>query len=212
MRTALHRLPAILTGVVVTAVASCAPGDPEPEDGPPDALPAAEAARALELGAPAADALVQGLVSRLTGVMGEAGTVAALEFCSEEALPLTAQIQDELADPLDVKRTTLRWRNPENAPDPWEERILRYLAELEELDPDAVPAELTGEGPDGSLRYYRVLRVAPMCLTCHGADDAVDAEVREVIQGRYPDDRAVGYEAGELRGVVRVEIPAAEDR
>ncbi len=175
----------------------------------PDALPEREAAVAVELGAPAADALADGVFGGLNRARDELGLVGALEFCSAEALGLTEEIQESHDPRLDLKRTTLRWRNPANAPDAWEERILDYLARLERNDPDSVPGELTARGPDETLRYYRVLRTVPMCLNCHGAIPGMAPDVRESIRQRYPDDRATGYREGEVRGVVRVEIPAA---
>lgn len=175
---------------------------------PPDPLTEEEAARAVDMGGPAADALAGGLVGRLTQVMDQDGAAAALEFCSEEALVLTAGIQTDHDERLALKRTTLRWRNPANAPDTWEERVLEYLHALERQDPESVPSELTAAGPEGTLRYYRVLRTAPMCLNCHGDIPALDRHVRDQIRTLYPNDRATGYQAGDLRGVIRVEIPS----
>jgi hypothetical protein len=181
-----------------------------PDEGPPpppDPLTPDEATVATQSGAPAAGALAEELVGRLNHAIDEEGLVGAVDFCADVAIPLTQQVQDRFDPPLDLKRATLRWRNPENAPDEYEERLLHYLAALEERDPEGVPAELTARGPEGSLRYYRVLRAAPMCLNCHGDVESMDPEVRELLRQRYPDDRATGYEAGELRGVIRVEVP-----
>lgn len=202
LRTLLH------AGICLLLLPGCrdvAEGPP----GPPDPLSEEEAARAIELGAGAADALASGLVGRLTTAIQVEGLAGAVDFCSIEALPLTRRIQAEHDERLALKRTTLRWRNPDNAPDDREERVLRYLEALEASDPESVPAELTARGPDGTLRYYRVLRTAPMCLECHGDLEALDPGVRSTLASRYPDDRATGYGAGDLRGVIRVEIPPA---
>lgn len=189
---------------LLTLLFACGPSE---TDGPPDALEPDEAARAAELGAPAADALMQGLVSELRQSMDRDGIAEAVAFCSAEALDLTERIQDEHDPGLELKRTTLRWRNAMNAPDPWEERMLQYLDRLERTRPDAVPTQITGRGPDGTLRYYRVLRTATMCLHCHGPIPAMASDVRQTIRERYPDDRATGYAEGDLRGVIRVQIP-----
>lgn len=173
----------------------------------PDTLSQSEEARAMEVGAPAATALAGGLVSRLRQAMDGDGVAAALAFCSDEALALTEEIQAEHDPALELKRTTLRWRNPMNAPDPWEERVLGYLQRLERLDPALLPEELAARGPEGSLRYYRVLRADAMCLHCHGAVPSIAADVRQEIRDRYPGDRATGYQAGDVRGVIRVQIP-----
>jgi len=195
-----------LPGVLLLLLASCGEA-PEAPPLPPDPLTSEEAARAIALGAPAAGALGEGLLARLAHAIDSEGLEEATSFCSESAIPITQEIEAAQAAGLSLKRTTLRWRNPDNAPDPWEERVLRYLEALEEFDPESVPVELTAQGPGESLRYYRPLRAAPMCLNCHGEEGAMDPRVLDILRESYPDDRATGYGAGELRGVIRVEIP-----
>lgn len=203
----IPRLPTSLLAALVL-LAGC--GEvPEAPPLPPDPLSPEEAERAVAQGGPAAGALAEGLVGRLSGALDQEGLEGAMAFCSEAAIPLTREIQDSLASGLPLKRTTLRWRNPDNAPDEWEERVLQYLEALETLDPGSVPAELTARGPGETLRYYRTLRTAPMCLACHGPEEELEEEVRELLRERYPADRATGYRAGELRGVIRVELPGS---
>ncbi len=195
-----------LSGVLALLLASCGEA-PEAPPLPPDPLTSEEAARAIALGAPAAGALGEGLLARLAHAIDSEGLEGATSFCSEAAIPITEEIEAAQAADLSMKRTTLRWRNPDNAPDQWEERVLRYLEALEGFDPESVPVELTAQGPGQSLRYYRPLRAAPMCLNCHGDEGEMDPRVLDIIRENYPEDRATGYEAGELRGVIRVEIP-----
>jgi hypothetical protein len=176
---------------------------------PPDPVPDASRADVEARGGAAAGALAQGLVSRLTAAMAEGGVAGAVDFCSIEALALTSEIAGEHDASLEVKRTSARWRNPENAPDPHEERVLAYLESLEETERGTAPETLTAMGPDGSYRFYRTLRTAPMCLSCHGDEENLDVEVRRLLEERYPDDRATGYTEGEFRGVIRVQMPAS---
>jgi hypothetical protein len=194
-----------LPGLVALLLVSACSGPPTGEFEHPDLLDAEASARAEALGAPAAGALAQGLMTRLSEAIDEGGVTGAVSFCSEEAIPLTHAIADELDPRLEIKRTTMRWRNPDNAPDEWEERMLRYLEAMEGIEPGSAPETITAEGPDGSLRFYRTLRTAPMCLQCHGTE--LDPEVRELLEARYPQDRATGYEAGEFRGLIRVQAP-----
>ncbi len=163
-----------------------------------DTLSDAEHVLALERGAPAATALAQGLSARLSEAMAEGGPAHAVDFCSIEAIPLTRAIEAELDSGIELKRTSLRWRNPDNAPDRWEEAILR------QMDDEDVPEALTGPGPDGTVRYYRPLRTGTQCLACHGVN--LDPDAARLIEEAYPDDRATGYGEGDLRGVIRVQI------
>jgi hypothetical protein len=48
------------------------------------------------------------------------------------------------------------------------------------------------------FRYMKPIMVQDFCTTCHGGDlsPAVEAKIAD----KYPEDRAVGYRPGELRG------------
>ncbi|MFN7177274.1 MAG: DUF3365 domain-containing protein, partial [Thermaurantiacus sp.] len=54
------------------------------------------------------------------------------------------------------------------------------------------------------LRYMRAIPTAPQCLACHGPEEAIAPAVRAAIAERYPDDRATGFRAGELRGAFSI--------
>jgi hypothetical protein len=48
------------------------------------------------------------------------------------------------------------------------------------------------------------------CLSCHGPREAIVPAVVSSLEARYPDDRATGYAAGDLRGALwaEAEVPA----
>lgn len=71
-----------------------------------------------------------------------------------------------------------------------------------------MPIEHLGPAPDGGTRYMRAIVLQPLCATCHGATLA--PPVAEAVAARYPDDRAVGFEVGELRGAFLIDWPAEE--
>ena len=52
-------------------------------------------------------------------------------------------------------------------------------------------------------RYYRRIVVESSCLACHGAKDERPA----FVQQNYPEDRAYGFEVGDLRGLYAVFVP-----
>jgi len=52
-------------------------------------------------------------------------------------------------------------------------------------------------------RYYRRITVEPTCLACHGAKE----NRPDFVKQNYPDDKAYGFEAGDLRGLYAVFIP-----
>jgi hypothetical protein len=158
---------------------------------------------------PAASELLQTLVGRLTGAMEEGGPVAAIDFCSTEAIPLTLQVQGGLAEGLVLKRTSFRYRNPENAPDEAEEEALAHFEDAIAAG-ESSPATFVQKVSDDEYRFYRALYLGEVCLQCHGEADSMDPGVLTALQERYPGDLAVGYRAGDFRGVVRVSVPASK--
>ena len=61
---------------------------------------------------------------------------------------------------------------------------------------------------DDRSGYVEPIVLQPLCLTCHG--DSLAPEVAARIQDLYPQDRAVGYEVGDLRGVFWAAYPRQE--
>ena len=43
-----------------------------------------------------------------------------------------------------------------------------------------------------------------MCTACHGSPDQISPEVKAKLAELYPNDKAVNYKLGELRGAVVV--------
>jgi mono/diheme cytochrome c family protein len=159
------------------------------------------------IGDTAAAALRAGLIQRLSAALQEGGPVAGIEVCADEALVLTARIAADLGDGVDLKRTSLKVRNPRNAPDALEQEALAWF-DAEELQ-GRRPERLVQLDTAGGFRYYAPLRTAALCLNCHGPAASLEPEVAAALQRRYPDDRATGYAEGDLRGLIRVRVPAA---
>ena len=164
----------------------------------------AEIERATEIGRSAAGQLAGTLMQQLSAQMAEGGPEAAIEFCSDEAMELTHGVSGALGD-LEVKRTSTRVRNPENAPDSLERAALSYFEA--EIEAGALPANWVQTVGDDELRYYQPLVVNEMCAQCHGPADALQPAVRTRLEALYPQDQALGYAPGDFRGLIRVAIP-----
>jgi len=50
----------------------------------------------------------------------------------------------------------------------------------------------------------RPIIIGAACLKCHGNEEKISGEVKELIVKKYPDDKAVGYKNGDLRGAVSI--------
>lgn len=163
-----------------------------------------EAARAKA--GDAAAQLMGALFSELQGALAKGPPELAIDVCADRAPAIAKRIGDETG--LSVRRTSLRTRNPANAPDDWERAWLEKASAA--TAPAVDDAEVVRRDGGYELRYVRVVRLAEMCTTCHGAPEKIPAAVKEAIARRYPADRATGFAPGDLRGVVSVRVPFTE--
>jgi len=196
--------PASITGTALraawltaTSLALASPalaGDAPPIEGPAELH--AEAERAREALGP----LKQGLMGALKGALAESPT-AAVDTCKLAAPSIT----EGAARPgVKVGRTSNRLRNPGNAPEPWMKPLLAELEQRPKSPGLGRVVALAG----GRVGYVEPIYLQPMCTTCHGK--AIDPALLTHIRERYPQDRAVGYEPGELRGLFWVKLEAGD--
>ena len=183
------------------AVLLCACGGGLPEVTPE------EGRVAQELGEPAAGKLARTLIQHLSVAMAEGGPSQALDFCSSEALDLTEKVQAGLTDGFVLKRTSVNYRNPANAPDEFEDVALGYFQHAIDEGGQAPPSYIQRISRE-EIRYYKPLFLGEPCLQCHGDPVGFDPGVREILAERYPADLATGYELGDFRGVIRVSLSA----
>jgi hypothetical protein len=159
---------------------------------------------AVERARESAAALTTELRARLTRELATGGPAAAVRVCSEAA----QQIAAEHSGPgLRVRRVSERWRNPADTPDAWEKEQLQRLATAHAKG--ELPAEVYEVVSSGNwrvLRYLKPIVIGSQCLACHGDPAAIDPAVAALIRERYPEDTAVGYRDGDLRGGVSVSV------
>lgn len=141
----------------------------------------------------------------LTGALkGSGGAMGAIGVCQTTAPELIATAADESS--FEISRVALRIRNPDNAPDAWEEGVMKTFQKQAKDGADVAKLEfseivVTPEG-DKLFRYMKAIPTAEMCLACHGTD--IKTDVKAEIQRTYPDDKATGFKLGELRGAFSV--------
>lgn len=149
-----------------------------------------------------AKALGKTLKRRLVGAMQEGGPEAALSACAQDAQTLTA---GAAAPRLRVGRSTLRLRNPKNGEAPqW---VKDWLTATGERKTEGLKGH--EEVVDGTARVLVPLSASGMCLGCHGDAKSHTDKMKELLASKYPDDKAVGYENGDLRGVIWAEFDLA---
>lgn len=146
------------------------------------------------------------LKGELLAALKAGGPVNAVSVCSEKAPAIAGGISADKG--WDVGRTSLRIRNPENAPDSWERKTLEAFEERRKSGEDLAKMEhsevVTAEGRS-VFRYMKAIPVGELCLTCHGKDLVPDlvAKLKEL----YPEDRATGFSLGDIRGAFTITQP-----
>ena len=133
------------------------------------------------------------------------GILQAVSVCSDTAQVLTNNFG--VARGIYIKRVSLKNRNPNNIPDDFEKRILNQfelLRQNNEMNIDTEYSEIVSEGDYSYLRYMKPIIVQAECLNCHGSQTNIMPEVKELIAQNYPDDKAIDYNIGDLRGAVSI--------
>ncbi len=145
------------------------------------------------------------LLEVLNGEIAKGGHASAITVCREKA-PAMAKALSE-AKGMMIRRVSLKNRNPKAVPDAWEQQV------LEDFDKRALAGEkpatleasttVVEEGKQ-VMRYMKALPTQEVCLACHGAGNQLDPSAKVRLQELYPDDKATGYQLGQIRGAITV--------
>jgi hypothetical protein len=138
--------------------------------------------------------------------MKAGGPVNAIQVCNTRAPAIAAGFSGQKG--WTVARTSLKYRNPDNAPDAWERKVLEQFEERKANGEDPkqmVYAEVVEDGRTKIFRFMKAIPTGPVCLACHG--EKIDAAVEAEIQALYPDDQARGFNAGDIRGAFTITQP-----
>lgn len=100
-----------------------------------------------------------------------------------------------------IRQVSERYRNPANAPDPFETLSLQQFRSGVEDE----YYQITGAAEARTFRYLQAFRADQSCLECHGDPAAAPAVIRQL----YPpeSDKAYNYPLGEVIGAISIQIP-----
>lgn len=192
---------ALMLTLGAVLVAGTAQARQEPAAPSPGALPEVKASRAAaqQFGSALKDALQQ--------AMQNGGPVSGIAVCHDKA----AQIATDLSQKQDLLlgRTSLKIRNPANAPDNWELAVLKQF-EARKTQGEAVDkleffAVIDDDQGQKTFRYMKAIPTAALCLSCHG--ETLSPEVAAKLKELYPNDQARGFKEGDLRGAFTIAKP-----
>lgn len=180
----------LLLALVPAIVSAQMPGEAVPED----AMVRAEAAMTE---------FSQTLRTTLTDTIARDGVVAAIAVCAKEAPAIAAKVGQ--AHGVRIGRTSHRARNPANAPDHWQRGALeRFSLSVAQ---GRRPETLSHRAVElGRAQFARGIPVEAACLACHGPKESLAEGVAEALAKQYPLDQATGFQVGDLRGLLWVEV------
>lgn len=139
------------------------------------------------------------LQMELSTALSEVGPVGAIGVCQSAAPAIGARLSEDSG--FRVSRIARRNRNAGNGISPDLEGLYSDL----EASPMQDGSPRSVHGTAGKRLVY--LKAIPMqeqpCSACHGSN--IGPALLEVISQSYPEDRAVGFKPGELRGAFLVE-------
>ena len=141
---------------------------------------------------------MKSLKSKLEVALKDGSTAEALKMCSTEAQKLTTLNNKKKTT---IKRISLKYRNPANKPTKQEELILESFEEklLSGTNfNDLVFKQTITNYKEKTLTYIKAIPTKGVCLSCHGT--IIDDKTLEQIKINYPDDRAIDFNLGEIRG------------
>lgn len=138
------------------------------------------------------------LSEKLTEQMKLGGSAQAIPFCNVEAMPLTQQLSAKYN--VAIKRTSNKLRNQKNKPTERELEIINNYHKLISDDKETSP--IVEVDSNNNKHFYAPIIVKANCLACHGkVDEFVTMKTDSIIKSLYPNDKAVGYNEGDLRGI-----------
>ena len=106
---------------------------------------------------------------------------------------------------MTIARTALRYRNPLNAPDDCDRKVLEAWEALQARGEKLPDHELISTD-DEVVRFYKPIMLLPVCINCHGSDEQLIPELKTELDELYPGDQARDFRVGDLRGAFRVEL------
>ncbi|RJP33422.1 MAG: DUF3365 domain-containing protein [Candidatus Omnitrophota bacterium] len=144
------------------------------------------------------------LKRELQTALQTSGPAGAIEVCKNVSVKTEQTYQQSDPNILRLRRISLKTRNtPHHTPTAAEKQWL----EETQLVMNGGTAPVAGILADEE-KYTVLLPIVieeGVCLMCHGGEEMLDEQLKQALQTYYPDDQAIGYQIGDLRGAIAVE-------
>lgn len=139
------------------------------------------------------------LVKELKQAIKEGGPENAIKVCNIEAPKMATALSEKYN--WQIGRTALKTRNPNNAPDAWEQVVLEQF-EQRKQNGEKIKTLEYAETTDAGYRYMKAIPTKGLCLACHGEN--ISEALKATLVELYPQDKATGFKAGDIRGAFTV--------
>lgn len=148
------------------------------------------------------------LMTVLSDEISKGGPEGAIGVCRDKAPEMAKAASEQTG--WGIRRVSMKNRNPKAVPDPWEQAVLEEFEQraaagenLMELE----KGEVVTEGDRKFFRYMKALPTQEVCMNCHGTAERISAAVQAELASHYPQDKAVGYQIGQIRGALTLRKP-----
>lgn len=150
----------------------------------------------INLGANIAKQTFKTLSGHLQQQLQSGGVESAIKYCNLQAYPLTDSLSKEFN--VTIKRVAERNRNNDNALNELDKEVFEgYKQDLADSVKITPQLKLNSEG---KYVFYAPIQLKPMCVTCHGSKEQIGSNY-ELISSLYPNDKAIDFLPGDLRGM-----------
>ena len=150
------------------------------------------------------------LQSELKTAIETGGPVEAISVCKDHAPAIAAELSESSG--WDIGRVSLKARNTTlGTPDAWETQVLEsFETRLANGQPANAlsQAEVVEDDGGRTFRFMKAIPTGEICLACHGT--TIVEPVARALDEHYPNDRARGFEVGDIRGAFTLSKPLTE--
>ena len=167
-----------------------------------------DTAKYLELGDDLVGETKRKISTTLVEAMEKGGVKYASQFCNLVAYPIVDSMSK--VHNARIRRVSDKPRNPKDAMDEEEQKVFAIFKAKAQV-PNAELMPIVVQHDDGTVGYYAPIKISmSTCLKCHGeVGKDIKAEDYKVLKSLYPNDVAVGYKEGDLRGMFSIRFPKA---
>jgi hypothetical protein len=138
------------------------------------------------------------LMGQLQAAMGRGGIEEAVKYCNVNAYPLTDSISNKFN--VSISRAAERNRNPENSLQEQDVPVFEQYKNNEDLG-----SLVKTHGDD--IYFYKPINLKGFCVSCHGnIENNIGEENYALIKKLYPNDKAINFSPGDLRGMWKIKF------